>query len=74
MVNSVKVGFNAKIMILDDLLKKHRINTSSREALDKFLKTGNCTPAMQDFLSKELYDCKILSRMEVKISGILDEV
>ena len=46
MVNSVKVGFNAKIMILDDLLKKHRINTSSREALDKFLKTGNCTPAM----------------------------
>ena len=74
MIKSVHMSFNAKILILDDLLKKFELPETPRDALDKFVKTGNCSPALQAFLSKELYDCKILSRMEIKISSIFDDI
>jgi hypothetical protein len=68
------MSFNAKILILEDSLKKFSIKDTPRSVLDKFVKTGNCSPALQDFLGKQLYDCKILSRMEQKISTIFDEI
>ena len=74
MLKNVHMSFNSKILILDDLLKKYQIADTPRNVLDKFVKTGNCCPALQDFLGKELYDCKIISRMESKISTIFDEI
>lgn len=79
-IKELSKSFSSKLMILEDLLKANNINLSTNQELLRFLKSGIFvvyilinklstqkgvySVALSTFLSKEIYDTKILQKMD----------
>lgn len=80
-LKDVQKSFNSKISILEDCLQSnHTLNTSAStfsidhnsnakptEEFLRYLRTGSLSTPLNIFFGKELYDCKILHKMDETI-------
>jgi hypothetical protein len=74
-LKEIQKNFYSKIAILEDCIKSNN-NTSSNPIaeLANYLKTGALSSSLSQYFSKELYDCKILQKMDETINNTFNNI
>jgi len=66
-LNEIQKVFNLRISTLDDAIRNHAINSTPIQEFLIYLTTGTYSSALHQYFGKELFDCKILQKMDETI-------
>eukprot|EP01017_Pseudomicrothorax_dubius_P026404 TRINITY_DN2944_c0_g1_i13.p1 TRINITY_DN2944_c0_g1~~TRINITY_DN2944_c0_g1_i13.p1 ORF type:complete len:694 (-),score=168.92 TRINITY_DN2944_c0_g1_i13:165-2246(-) len=67
-LKEINKSFTSKVGILDDLLKEAKISNPVNAELLKFFLSGACPVPLKQYFTKELFDQKILQKMDENIT------